>query len=368
MSTAPLHLYRGPEEPPAEMSPTGPSLFWTLLRFYRRHLLHNWRLPQGRKKGTLDKDHHGLLWFVRYSLTTRCRDLIEAQERQSAAARRDQDWRPLKRGRYRLRLERLTQHLASDFLNWLATAPSRSGDPLGQNTRRAIAVHLQPMLEMLGPWSRRYPDAMQFWERVPYLKAPPAKRARVKDIWRLDEMGLLLDATYVTRRPEWWQSLIIFLYNTGLRIGSAMMARWENVDRNKPGWLFLPGETMKNGEDHEIPLVDREGRWLPGREAIEAVRVDGEPLLFGRDWPSCKSGMARTLGKIKAKSGIPLHRCDGRAFHAFRGLCETEGAKINWPATELLLAHHGKIGIDCYADPELMYEVVSKFPQPRWTR
>ena len=334
MSTAPsLHLFRGDF---SKGSPPGdtPSLAWTLTQVYERYLLPVCRRSAAdpRAQGTIDKDHHALGWWTRLTGDPP--------------------------------LAQVSQETCNAFCEDLAAAEARGGKTLAANTRRAIAIHLQWMLDLCGPRVRRRQRALGLWQEAPWIETPPAQEARVKDIWRLDELGLLLAATCVAKRPEWWQSLILFLYNTGLRIGSAILASWENVDRDDPGWLFLPASTMKGGKrSHEIPLNS------VARDSIEVLRRDGVPRLFGRRWPSSKSGMERTLGRIKRASGLPPHRCEGFAFHALRGACYTEGKKINSAGADLLLGHRGvSIGIDCYAGRELMLEVVTRLPQPRFER
>lgn len=323
MSTAPLSLYRGDDLPPSD----SPSLAWTLTDLYLGILIHLRKSP-----GTVKKDLHLLRWWKILTGDPPLRDV--------------------------------TQEFCDAFAEGLAAAVARGGGPLAVNTRRSLLIHWHWMINQLGPRKRRYAKALKLWAEPFWVEIPAAEEARVKDIWRLDELGPLLAATALTKRPEWWQALFLFLYNTGQRIGAVMQARWENVDRNERGWLFLPRETMKGGRrSHEIPINSA------AREAMELVHIEGEPRIFGRPWPGAKSSMARTLGRIKARSGLPFHRLDGFGVHALRGCCYTEGSKINSKGADLLLGHHGvSIGVDCYAGRELMLEVVQKLPQPRFAR
>jgi integrase len=335
MSSAPqrFSVYRG--DLSGEVPPTDhPTLSWTLCQVYERYLLPVCRRSAAdpRSSGTIAKDRHALGWWSRLT--------------------------------HDPPLGQVSQPICNAFCERLAAAEARGKRPLALGTRHDVIRALQLLLDLCGPRSRRRPKALGLWQEPPWLECPPMGEPKVEDIWRLDELALLLEATAVTRRPEWWQALFLFLYNTGQRIGATMRASWENVDRKEPGWLWLPRETMKGGKrSHHIPLN------RPARESIELVRRDGEPLLFGRLWPAAKSAMERTLNRIKTTSGLPPHRCQGFAFHAVRGCCSTEGYKLNYPGTELLLAHRGvSVGIDCYAGRELMLEVVNHLPQPPFER
>jgi integrase len=344
MSTAPrLSLFRGDSPhslPPGEE----PSLDWTLLQVYESYLRPKIRLAASDPKsaGTIAKDRHALSWWAKLTGDPALREINEL----------------------------LTAAFAED----LAAAPAR-GDRasarkrLAGNTRRGIMIHLQKLLDLCGPRSRRQAKAIGLFGRdkeTPWIDCPPAEEAEVEDVWRLDELAALLRATCCLRRAEWWQSLILFLYNTGQRIGTVMQATWEMVDRKEPGWLEFPKGIMKGGRrKHAIPLNS------VAREAIELLRRDDSPFLLPRrmPWPHSKSGLECAFARIKAASGLPAHRLRRFAFHAIRGCCFTEGCRINSVGADLLLAHRGvSIGTDCYAGKSLMLEVVQKLPQPRFGR
>jgi integrase len=356
MSTVPrpsFRIYAGPPDSgdTSSDSKTPPSLGLSLAENYLGYLLPEIRLSAAdpRSAGTIDKDFHALGWLER----------IMGDPRSGA----------------QMPLAAIDRRVLKDFSEQLARWPSPRccGRPLAQNTRRAIAIHLQKLLDLFGPASRRNEDALGFWSEAPWIKAPPAEEARVKDIWRLEEIGAILDACRSSSPPraEWFQDLIVFVYNTGLRIGTAMQATWDLVDRDDPGFLAIPPAIYKGHLGHPLKKV-----WLNpwAREAIDRRRafVKSRRLLFGSDsrpWLEEKSWLNGALHRIKARSGLPAHRLERFGFHALRGACGDQLDQIHPEASGIVLGHRGGITRRCYKDQErIMVECLNRLPQPKFER
>ena len=141
-----------------------------------------------------------------------------------------------------------------------------------------------------------------------------------------------------------------------------MQATWDLVDREEPGWLFLPRRILKGGKhDHRI--------WLnpAAREAIEPLRAPGDPRLFPRwHWPGGKTGLYNQFRRIVRGSGLAAHR--RFMFHALRGACYSALAAIDPFAADLVLGHRSTIGLRHYADRNRMIPALSQLPQPSAVR
>ncbi len=60
------------------------------------------------------------------------------------------------------------------------------------------------------------------------------------------------------------------LFMTFLRVGSLVPMRWEELDESEDLWV-IPGNRMKNGQDHLVPLTD------PLKEVLDSLRkVNGD--------------------------------------------------------------------------------------------
>jgi hypothetical protein len=371
MSTAPLlkvYRGRGQEGPPISDSP---SPDWTTLELYDRYLMRTWR--KGANVGTIAKDRHALQCYRQVTGDPPLRLIVE-QLKAIALAKKTRQEGPLAWPVWN-REDGIIQYVQTkgpieripiwrQFADDLKTAPGRSGRPRAQNTCHNVIAAIQTIWRQ---FAERPEDeeGLEFWPRAPKIPCPPVTEAEVNDTWRLDELGLILDATRVMRRPDWWEALIVFAYNTGLRIGTLMQLTWSMMDMEEPDWLSVPPAIYKGGE-HGIDLPINEH----ARAAAESVR--GSSLLIfarARPWPRCKSGMSRGFGKLKAASGLPPHRLRMFGPHAVRGCTYHEAQKIDHDGAEHFLGHRGgEMGTKSYSNQtEAKLLIANKLPQPRYT-
>ncbi len=66
---------------------------------------------------------------------------------------------------------------------------------------------------------------------------------------------------------------------TFLRVGSLVPMRWQELDESKDLWV-IPGERMKTGHDHVVPLTD------PLKDLLDSLRkISGdEEFVFASPW------------------------------------------------------------------------------------
>lgn len=121
-----------------------------------------------------------------------------------------------------------------------------------------------------------------------------------------------------------------FLILTAARSGEARGARWTEIDLTRRVWI-IPGERMKSGREHRVPLSD---------SALEVLRkarsLGGDHLVF----PSpLKQGQlsAMTLTKLLRDFGL----ADRATVHGFRSSFRDWCADSNKPRqlAEAALAH-----------------------------
>ena len=124
-----------------------------------------------------------------------------------------------------------------------------------------------------------------------------------------------------------------FLTLTGVRSGEARAARWSEMDRETATWS-IPGDRMKGGETHRVPLSQSALNVLAEAKALD----DGSGLCF----PSPKNG-GRALTDTALNDALKRIGWGGRStIHglrtSFRGWAtETDGAA--WDLVESALAH-----------------------------
>jgi integrase len=123
-----------------------------------------------------------------------------------------------------------------------------------------------------------------------------------------------------------------FLVLTATRTGEVIGARWEEVDLAKGVWT-VPGERMKAGKEHRVPLS---GRALEIVEEMKADQVNDHPFVFpggraGR--PLSNMAMLKLLGRMGR---------DDLTAHGFRSTFRDWAAEMtHFPSevVEMALAH-----------------------------
>lgn len=88
-----------------------------------------------------------------------------------------------------------------------------------------------------------------------------------------------------------------FVILTACRSGEARLATWEEIDTDGKTWN-IPGERMKSGRPHRVPLSDEAMQLLDN-----LPRVEGETLIF----PSSRTGKALSdmaMTKVMRDMGV----------------------------------------------------------------
>jgi integrase len=338
MSTSPARrfsLYVGPAD--AESSEgDGLSDSLTLPAFYDAYFLP--MLRQNSAAGTVEQDRLALRRWVESTPNPRLRDIHDA--------------------------------LAVEFVQVLAARKTGRGSaarPISANTVRKTCGHLQKILDAAGPKTRRRRRAACILDEVPYIERPAAVWQPPGKIYSLAEIGLWLSAcplAYQTKSlpgldaPLWWRSLVIFAYNTGLRIETIMGATWPLVDRDLPGWITVPPAIAKG---------QRGGFYYLNRFAREAIDGLGTHTMAGAlfpwgGWPKSANWLQACRRRILAKSELPPHRRFG--FHGLRKALATFLAARNPMVASIVLGHRGGVTQRHYVDPAIVAELLEQVPQP----
>jgi integrase len=139
--------------------------------------------------------------------------------------------------------------------------------------------------------------------------------------------------------PEFMQSLrtregiaaaaMEFLILTAARTGEVLGANWEEIDLKKAIWT-IPGERMKNGKEHQVPLS------VPAVAVIERMRkiANGKHVFFGQSSGRSLSNMALLVLLRRMKR-------DDITSHGFRSTFRDWAAERGYQdaVAEAALAH-----------------------------
>jgi integrase len=209
-------------------------------------------------------------------------------------------------------------------------------------------------------------------EVVPRIPKPPHKTKQSIEAYTVDEIGLWLAACRHAKAaknlcgcdpPLWHKSLVRFLYNTGLRIDTALMVEWSMVDHDRKHWITIPPELMKGGRQGGIFYLNR-----AARHAAETMRIAGQPRLFlWSGWPQSQNWLHATRRKILAASEIPPDRRFG--YHGLRRCLINYAATKNGLLAEMIAGHRGgSVTREYYVQPDAVVELLESIPQPEEPR
>lgn len=266
-------------------------------------------------------------------------------------------------------LEEIDQWLCAEFVEQLKRLPGRKTDQcLSPNTIRKHCIQLQHCLDLAGPQSRQHRCAQGLLEQVPYLERPSAWYEEVEKTFEIEEIDRWLGVCWHAKVPRisgvsptaWWSALIIYIYNVGIRINTALQIRWEmhRRDDRQRLWLHVPPGIIKQhrGEKFYVNIA--------AAEAMESIRSQRE-LIF--PWPHHRRYLDTVRVKLLTAAGIPPERRFG--FHALRGAMCTEAAEKNPMVAQKQAGHLGiAMTRDAYVNKKVVAETMEKLPQPRGRR
>ena len=124
-----------------------------------------------------------------------------------------------------------------------------------------------------------------------------------------------------------------WLVLTAARSGEARAARWQDIDMSAATWT-IPGEAMKSGKEHRVPLSDATEEVLRQARQLD----DGSGLIFPSPAHPGRMLSDMTLTKTLRTTGLASRA----TCHGFRASFRTwalEQTDAPWSVAEASLAH-----------------------------
>ena len=177
------------------------------------------------------------------------------------------------------------------------------------------------------------------------LVHPPAPERSRERILSDDEIRKL----WATTDAEGWPfgTLAKLLLLTGQRLREVSGMRWEEIDLDAKLWT-LPGERMKNGIKHEVPLSDLAVRILKEQPRIKTTKG----FVFTTSGSAAVSGFSRAKDRLCAAVKGKGETTDPWTFHDLRRTMASGMVRlgIQLPVIEKILNHtsgtfRGVVGI-----------------------
>jgi len=327
------------ENSPHQSSPSGPTLDWTVRQFLDGFVMPKYLRAKNRQPGTIK---------LFYQVTGL--------------------WEELAPGNPTLRRIEQEPSLCQDWVEALKQRPGLKSKLLSDNTVRKLCGHFQKILDLAGPKTRRSRNTAQLFVDVPYLERPEARHDPPDGDFTLDEIGQWLGVCHRAPRSKnlmgqqpgrFHSSLVIFEYNTALRIDTTMTATWDMVDTKRPGWISIPPQIYKGRRYGGDFYLNRHAR-----AAIEAVRLPSSNLLFPwRGWPNSQSWLQETRRRLLDMTDLAEHRKFG--YHGLRKACLTWLAERNPMVAQIVGGHRGGVTKEHYVNPKIVAGLLEELPQPK---
>lgn len=266
-------------------------------------------------------------------------------------------------------LAEITRRRCDRWIDALAvreeTGKPRSVETVKKHRRHLLRLfHLaaEEDLEEDTPMDEQRPALMASIPRIEIPDGQPSERP-----WKplsAEDVAGLIRASRAATTPRltgiepaaWWRALLVFLWNTGARIGTALSIEWPMLEHDPPRhgwWLVAPGRCMKGR---------RPGRAFVNQAAHAAavsIRRDGEPRLFR--WPHTPG----YLQAVRRRLGLP-------GFHRLRaslGTWMTERAGGDPAAAQKQLGHaSAATTLGHYVMPTVVAPALAELPQPKRRR
>lgn len=151
------------------------------------------------------------------------------------------------------------------------------------------------------------------------LPAMPAVKEHFRAL-PYGEVSDALDAVQESRASDAAKLCLRFLVLTAARSGEARGAKWDEIDLDAREWR-IPGERMKGGREHRVPLSEAACDVLARARPLE----DGSGLVFPSPLRAGRPLSNMTLTKILRDRGL-AERATVHGFRsAFRDWCAETG-------------------------------------------
>ena len=273
-------------------------------------------------------------------------------------------------------LEAIDDDICAGFIEALRQRKGRGGKPLAVNTIIKHRSPIQKMLDLAGPRSRANQraatrqglfgdDEYGVPREAPLVPPQLREHSLPTGGWTLAEIAAWTEAatrwtspsTLVGVAPgEFWPAFVTLLYNTGLRLKTAL-----NIERDmiRRGWLIVPRRLMKGGRrDHRV--------WLNAhaREAIERLATADSHVVPWK--PRSQNWFSHCLrdqldGVFSAERIAEIDK----PCHALRARMLT----ILWSrapgVAKMVAGHRADVTLDHYVGGTAMRRALDKLPQPR---
>ena len=177
-------------------------------------------------------------------------------------------------------------------------------------------------------------------------KIPEYKRVPVA--WNRQQLAALFSALRTTqgriaglRASEWWLALHCLLWNTGLRIGTALKLRWSDVD-------WQAGEVIARAEIQK-QRADQRFRLHPDTMAILTLIRRQEGEIF--PWPQSRASLWDAYDRILRRADLPHDRRS--KFHRMRRSVASWFEAAGGDACSLL-GHSSRKVTEAYLDDSIV--------------
>ena len=237
-------------------------------------------------------------------------------------------------------LNKITSQTVATFRDCLGKLRGKSPSDLeaSPNTVRSKMRCIQTLLDKTGPPGRRNRDALGLIQVVPWARAPKYKHTPRTTVTEQQLSDVYLAAVCMDlpridgfKPSKWWRALLVTAYYTAFRRGTLFSLRMKDIDWDNR-MIVVPGERMKAGRVHAVPLVDAVV------DHLLAIRTDRQ-LVF--PWPHCMRHFHTCFHRLQTAAGIL--RKDHFGLHALRRTAATALFEHNPGAARLLLGHQSDI-------------------------
>jgi integrase len=266
---------------------------------------------------------------------------------------------------YHVCISRYSRHLKRRAtlvdLNEMAVAEWISAMMAEGLSRRTINGRLNMLLTLWRMSKRRklIDTDLEDVRRLKLQKRPP-RAWTVAQMTKIIESCRQAEGRFVgVSCDRWWVTLVLVLYDTGLRLRSAVSIRFDEIDFERKV-LRVPAERMKNFCEQTFPLTD---------QTLEAI-IASVPPRRSALFPYPSKWQKDIYGRFKVilqRAGLPTTRRD--LFHKIRRTTATHIAvAAGESAAVRQLGHQDSSTIKRYIDPTFLsdHDLAKHLPRPAW--
>lgn len=157
-------------------------------------------------------------------------------------------------------------------------------------------------------------------------------------------------------KADWWFSLMLFLYDSGARIGAALALKPSQLNLEQ-GYALLAAETAKTDTEQAVRLSEQTVAAIRRHYNLERRHV--------WPWPYNRATKWHTLTRLLCRAGLPSDRY--HKFHCLRKTCYTFTCKhASREAAGRQLGHRTDLSA-VYADPRHLAvpQAADVLPRPK---